>query len=161
MNDTPETAGKVWTERFQDGTEVRYPVTVDITDAVPGSVRIPVSELLAGDQVFDVFGTPHMLTDVRNLVGGVVRTKREDQTHFEYWSGAEDAITVLPVSETDTIHGRLPGDVVLYLGTDQEYLVVSVNRAPHDHSMVGYRVRRWSNPDAPVSWMPHNRFRRP
>lgn len=66
--------------------------TIDITEAVPTAVKIPVADLRPTDKVFDIFGGAHGLLWVRHYKT-CARFRREDAPpyHIESFGYGEDS----------------------------------------------------------------------
>jgi len=79
--------------------------TVSIEDVVNGAQRLPVSAVVEGDTVFDVFGGTKRIVDiqlrrVRGSAAPLVWIKTEPGIrHWEPWCFLDEEVTVLPSIE--------------------------------------------------------------
>ncbi|HTF53574.1 MAG TPA: hypothetical protein VK735_39530 [Pseudonocardia sp.] len=54
---------------------------VDIADVRPDATKVPVTELRAGDLVFDIWGGTHAVVSVRTLKDGTVSFRRDHENY--------------------------------------------------------------------------------
>lgn len=75
--------------------------TVEITQAIPASQRIPLHAVVVGDSVFDTFGNTHRIQRLYCTRPGWLYIERCDRPrHFECIGHIDrDEITILPTWE--------------------------------------------------------------